>query len=127
MKKQIFIKYIPLFVYIIALIFFFRKEFIIAGSIIIIAGITGIILKRFGAELVILVGLLMISFPFQSISTPIISIILTLVGIYDLVQMYYVNQEIKKSNKKLTNEEKLSAYREKELLHNLLKKVFKIP
>lgn len=83
-------------------------------------------LKRFGGELIILIGLLIISLAFQNISILVIAIPLTIVSVYDLVQIVKVNKQIKSSNSQVNGEERLSAYREKELLHILLKKIITV-
>ena len=82
-------------------------------------------LKRYGGELIVLIGLFVISMSFKNIFIPIMATILAFVGCYNLVQMYIVNKEIKSSDKQMTNEEKLSIHREKELLHNLVKRFVK--
>ena len=93
------------------------------GSIIIISGLAGIILKRYLAEFIILTGLFLISYKIHMTFYLIMAILLVLVGCYDLIQMWIIYEENQASNKKIIGEELLSAYRKKELLHNLLKMI----
>lgn len=66
-------------------------------------------------------ALLVVSLASPNILIPIVSIFITIVGVYDLIQVVNVNMQIKNSNRQISNKEWISTYRNKELLHNLMK------
>ncbi len=105
-----------------ALLFFVQGRFAWSGSAMVIAGVLGTLLRRPGAEVVVLVGFSVASLVLENkLVTPLLFVVLFCVGAYDLIQCFRVMNDMKASGNPDSHPDWSVRFREKELLHRLLK------
>lgn len=120
------LKIILIVLNVVSLIFFLKSQYIYAGLALLLAGVVGIILGKPCAELVVLVGCLVISAILnQKIIVLILAFLIITVCIYDLVQFFQSKKNITYCNVNARNNEWVQDFREKELLHKLLKNIIR--
>lgn len=125
MKKKKAKNIIPLIIYILAIYLFIRGEYIWSGCTIIVSGVAGAFFSGIFSELIVLVGLLLISITYNRKFSLFIASIGVIVAIYDLILLSKVTEEMKSDEAHKNQDTLQDRLREKNLLRRLFKKISK--
>lgn len=127
MPNKTVLKIILIALNFVSLVFFLKSQYVYAGLALLAAGVIGIILGKLCAELVVLAGCFVISLVLnQKIVVLILAFVIIPVCIYDLAQFFQSKKNITCCNVNAKNNDWVKIFRERELLHKLLKKVIRI-
>jgi hypothetical protein len=110
---------------IVALFCFFKGFYLWTGIVAIAAAVVAEFLKRPGTELLILIGIMIISIQYHQTKLWLsLNLIIMTIALCDMVVLFKVSKELTGMEEQKKQEEFIRRFRQRETLHSLLMKVF---